>query len=156
MPPFSLTLLDYAAAQFNKRGEEQNMATGTKRQAQTTGDGKDQGAHASAQQERQDVSTSERALRSGLRDSLPACRAAAAYALARVGDPAIRTRVRGLLADPQPWVRLRAAEGLLAAHDKAAIPALLALLTDGSADLSDRAESDLLRVAGDKAPLPFA
>jgi hypothetical protein len=54
--------------------------------------------------------------------------------------------------DAAPQVRWRAAQGLLAAKDQRALPALIALLTEAPAATAGRAE-DLLRcVAGDKAP----
>jgi hypothetical protein len=49
-------------------------------------------------------------------------------------------------------VRLRAAQGLLAARSKDALPALLDLLTIGPAEIAGRAEGLLAEVAGAAAP----
>jgi hypothetical protein len=57
-----------------------------------------------------------------------------------------------LLNDPEPRVRLAAAEGLLAGRERAAVPALIAALAEGPPELAERAESLLLRLAGEKAP----
>src|SRR5579884_3167961 len=68
------------------------------------------------------------ALRRDLRDRQSARRALAALVLGRQGGAAEQAAVRNLLADPKPLVRLRAAQGLLAAHDTTAIPTLIELL----------------------------
>jgi outer membrane protein assembly factor BamB len=60
--------------------------------------------------------------------------------------------VAGLLRDPDPRVRFRAAAALLRAGDKAAVPVLTALLGEGPLPLAWQAEEMLFRVAGDKAP----
>ena len=58
-----------------------------------------------------------------------ACRRAIASCIvARRGAPGERAKVRALLQDPVSIVRLRAGQGLLAAGDFAAVPALIALL----------------------------
>jgi hypothetical protein len=49
-------------------------------------------------------------------------------------------------------VRLRAAQGLVAGREKAAVPALVDLLGGDSADLRWQAEDILVRLAGDRAP----
>jgi hypothetical protein len=72
-----------------------------------------------------------------------ACRAAAGLVLGRSGTAEQRKAVQALLADPDPLVRLLSAQGLLAARERAAVPALIALLQDGPEDLALRA-SDLL------------
>ncbi len=90
-------------------------------------------------------------LRAALTDERPICRAAAACALGRSPDAQVRAAVRALLADPDPCVRLGAAEGLLAGRDKTAIPVLIPLILDGP-PLGERAESLLLRVAGETTP----
>jgi HEAT repeat protein len=92
------------------------------------------------------------ALAEALRERDPARRAAAALVVGRSGDAGQRAAVRRLLDDAQPLVRLRAAQGLLAARDKTAVPALLALLTQDSVELALRAEEVLGQVAADKAP----
>ena len=58
----------------------------------------------------------------------PARRAIAGCIVARRGTPAERTKVLPLLEDPVSTVRLRSAQGLLAAGDPAAVPTLIALL----------------------------
>ena len=92
------------------------------------------------------------ALTAALDDSLPVKRAAAAYVLARKGDKDQLAAVRKRLTDADATVRWQAAAGLLAVHDRAAVPALTALLADGPFDTAWRAEEVLRRLAGDKAP----
>ncbi len=94
------------------------------------------------------------ALVAALADRLPSRRAAAAYALGRSRDPAVRAAVRGLLADPEAKVRFQAAQGLLAGRDRAAVPALIDLLIETPPEIAARAEDHLLHLAGDKAPPP--
>jgi HEAT repeat protein len=67
-------------------------------------------------------------LLAALSNPSPARRAIAGCIVARRGTPAERTKVLPLLEDPVSTVRLRAAQGLLAAGDLAAVPALIALL----------------------------
>jgi hypothetical protein len=93
------------------------------------------------------------ALSAALPDPQPARRSAAAYVLGRVGDPEQRATVHKLLADSDPKVRLRAAQGLIAARDRSAVPVLVALLTDAPLTLCWQAEEQLFRIAGEKAPL---
>ena len=85
-----------------------------------------------------------------LTDKSPARRGAAALAVGRSGTAEQRKEGRKLLADPEPNVRLRAAQGLIAARDRDAIPTLIELLA--KAELAGRAEDLLARIAGDKAP----
>jgi HEAT repeat protein len=92
------------------------------------------------------------ALLAALEDDSPLRRAAAALAAAPAGDGADRARVRKLLADGDAEVRLRAAQGLLAAHDAAALPALIALLDEPRVEVSWSAEELLHWVAGEAAP----
>jgi HEAT repeat protein len=87
-----------------------------------------------------------------LGEALPARRAAAAYLLGRWGERRQRTAVRPLLTDAQGEVRLRAAQGLLGAKDKEAVPALVALLGDPSVEVAWQAEEMLRWVAGEDAP----
>jgi hypothetical protein len=61
------------------------------------------------------------ALRKALADPLPARRAVAACLIGRLGNAEERGGVRRLLGDRDPEVRLRAAQGLLAGQDKAAL-----------------------------------
>jgi hypothetical protein len=94
----------------------------------------------------------EPALIAALDDPLAVKRAAAAYVLARKGDKDQRDAVRKLLEDKDAPVRWQAAAGLLAVHDRTAVPTLTALLADGPFDTAWRAEELLRRLAGDKAP----
>src|SRR5262249_2146209 len=57
-----------------------------------------------------------------------------------------------LLADAEPVVRLRAAQGLLAGREKGAVPVLVDLLTGAPLDVARSAEDLLGRAAGDRAP----
>jgi HEAT repeat protein len=85
-------------------------------------------------------------------DPAPLCRAAAALVVGRAGTEAQRVAVKRLLADGDSRVRLRAAQGLLAARNKDGLPALLDLLTTGPEDVAGRAEGLLAEVAGAAAP----
>lgn len=85
-------------------------------------------------------------------DSLPARRGAAAYVLGHVGTRETLPALHRLLDDPAPLVRLRAAQGLLAAREKAAVPKLISLLNDIPASSLWRVEELLHRLAGDAAP----
>jgi HEAT repeat protein len=92
------------------------------------------------------------AVSGALSDREPARRAAAALLLGRHGSAEQKAAVRKLLGDPDPAIRLRAAEGLLAGREKAAVPVLLALLAEAPADVAGRADDLLNRAAGDAAP----
>jgi HEAT repeat protein len=92
------------------------------------------------------------ALVSALKDPLATRRAAAACIVGRLGNPAQCEAVRSLLADADPMVRLRAAQGLLAAKDRTSIPALVALLEEPAVEVSWPAEELLHWVAGEDAP----
>src|SRR5262249_26821858 len=70
--------------------------------------------------------------------------------VARSADKGQRALVRERLKDAEPKVRLRAAEGLLAARDNDALPALVALIGEAPAPLARDAESLLFNVAGEK------
>jgi hypothetical protein len=92
------------------------------------------------------------AVAGALHDKAPARRAAAALLLGRSGSAGQKDEVRRLLHDPDPGLRLRAAQGLLAGRDKGAVPALLDLLGDGPLEVARQAEDLLDRAAGDRAP----
>ena len=94
----------------------------------------------------------DRVLLAALHDPDPSRRAAAALAVANAG-PEQRSAVRPLLADRDITVRLAAALGLLRAGDAAAVPPLLALLTDAPPALAGQAEDLLCQFAGETAPL---
>ncbi len=83
-----------------------------------------------------------------LTDPQPARRAIAACIVGNRGTPYERARARALLKDPEPSVRLRAAQGLLAGKEMDAIPALIALLDAAAVHEAWQAE-ELLRWAAD-------
>jgi hypothetical protein len=85
-------------------------------------------------------------------------RAAAGYVLGRYPEEAQRDMVDPLLADPEPIVRLRAAQGLIAGKEPKAVPVLISLLADAPDPLADQAEELLWRIAGDRGatPSPYA
>jgi HEAT repeat protein len=87
-----------------------------------------------------------------LGDASPRRRAAAAYVLGHVGDADQVATVKPLLQDADAVVRLRAAQGLLAARDKASLPALASLLETVPAAHLPRIEEALYRIAEDKGP----
>jgi hypothetical protein len=91
-------------------------------------------------------------LRPALTDPLTLKRAAAGYVLGRSPDKELRALVKRLLADKEEVVRLRSAQGLLAANDKDAVPALIALLDSPAPDLLWQVEEQLLRIAGEEGP----
>jgi len=91
-------------------------------------------------------------LLAALQDKLPIKRAAAAYVLGRSTDQAQRSLVYPLLSDPSTKVRLRAAQALVTAHEKKAVPALVALLGAEPVNLTWQAEELLYRIAGEQAP----
>jgi hypothetical protein len=91
-------------------------------------------------------------LTDALNDRASARRAAAAFVLGRSADIEQRKAVHRLLADAEPKVRLRAAQGLLAGKDTTAIPALTALLNEAPLPLAQQAEDLLCRIAGERVP----
>lgn len=92
------------------------------------------------------------ALEAALDDNLPARRAVAACLLGRLGNAKQRAEARKSLNDRDPSVRLRAAQGLLAGGDVAAVPSLLALLLTTSLEVAWQAEELLHWAAGHEAP----
>jgi HEAT repeat protein len=93
-------------------------------------------------------------LAAALSDKQPARRAVAACILGRRGDATQKAAVRGLLKDPDPEVRLRAAQGLLAGRDTSGVPVLIDLLTDAAVEVRWQAEELLRWLAVDAAPEP--
>lgn len=87
-----------------------------------------------------------------IRDKSPSRRAASALLAGRSREPAYQRHARRLLEDVNPRVRLRAAQGLLSSREKAAVPALIALVGGGPLPLANRAEDLLFRLAGERAP----
>jgi HEAT repeat protein len=94
----------------------------------------------------------EPALVQALRDSVASRRAAAALLVGRSGNVDQRKVVRALLTDRDAQVRFRAAQGLLIARDRTAVPALVGLLEDSPLSVAVRAEELLVRLAGERAP----
>lgn len=88
-----------------------------------------------------------------LNDAEPVRRAAAALVAARAGLAEHRPVVQRLLDGPSPLVRLRAAQGLLARRDRAAL-LTLAALTGEAAPVSTQADELLASLAGPRAPRP--
>jgi HEAT repeat protein len=92
------------------------------------------------------------ALQAALKDEAAVKRGAAAFVLGRSADKDVRAAVLPLLADKSQRVRFRAAQGLLEAREKAAVPALIDLVADGPADGVGEVEDVLARLAGDATP----
>jgi hypothetical protein len=87
-----------------------------------------------------------------LKEKTPERRAAAALVVGRSGSAEQRAAVQPLLADSESAVRFQAGRGLLAARDKNAVPALVALLADGPPELAVQVEDLLFCLAGARAP----
>lgn len=91
------------------------------------------------------------AVTAALEDADPARRAASALLLGRAGSVDQRKKVQTLLADPALEVRLRAAQGLLAARDRAGLAVLVQVLRDGSQGQARQANDLLTALAGGTA-----
>ncbi len=91
-------------------------------------------------------------LTEALHDPMAIRRAAAACIVGRRGDANQRAVVRGLLTDADAEVRLRAAQGLLAAKDASGVPVLAALLEGTRMETAWQAEELLRYIAGEEAP----
>lgn len=87
-----------------------------------------------------------------LADPLPERRAVAACILARRGDPKAKAAVARLLSDDDCNVRLRAAQGILAAGSTVPIPTLIELLACPSISIAWQAQELLHALAKDTAP----
>jgi HEAT repeat protein len=94
----------------------------------------------------------EPALLAALSDKLPLRRAVAAEVVCEVALPEHKSSVRPLLKDADPTVRMRAALAMAGAHDKEAVPTLIALLVDLPYDQASQVEDFLVLLAGDQAP----
>jgi hypothetical protein len=70
----------------------------------------------------------------------------------RAGTAEQRSLVKKLLHDTDAQVRLRAAQGLIAARDRQAVPTLVALLADSPLPVARQAEEMLFQIAGDQSP----
>jgi hypothetical protein len=92
-------------------------------------------------------------LPAALEDTLPARRGVAAVVLGRVGTREHVEAVRKLLHDPVARVQFRAAQGLLAAQDKAGVPALIELLATAPPSWLWQVDEQLARVAGGSPPV---
>jgi HEAT repeat protein len=95
-------------------------------------------------------------LSAALEDTLPARRAAAAYVLGCTGTEEVVIPVRKLLTDAALPVRLRAAQGLLAARDRAGVAPLIALLGEVPVASLWRIEEMLSRLAAGQVPVDAA
>jgi HEAT repeat protein len=87
-----------------------------------------------------------------LTDKIGLKRGAAAAALCQAGCPEQRPAVRRLLRDPDPLVRRSVALALAEAREKAAVPVLIALLTEVPPAEAERVEEVLVLLAGADAP----
>ncbi len=85
-----------------------------------------------------------------LQDKVGVRRAAAAEALCQIALE--RPRVRTMLKDADPAVRLKVALALANVQDKEAVPTLIALLAELPTDQGSQAETFLRQLAGDKGP----
>jgi hypothetical protein len=91
------------------------------------------------------------ALVNGISDRLGIRRAAAGVALCQAVSPQRVPEVRKLLKDPSPTVRLRTALALAQANDAEAIPVLIDLLAEVSAEQRPPIEDYLKQLAGEWA-----
>jgi HEAT repeat protein len=99
----------------------------------------------------------DKALLRGLGDGAGLRRAAAGVALCRASPPQPVPAVRNLLKDPTPAVRLRTALALAESGDAEAVPVLIDLLAELSAEERRPVEEVLRRLLGEWAPtLEFA
>jgi len=87
-----------------------------------------------------------------LTDSSPTRRIAAGRALCSIPKTDHLDKVRGLLQDADPAVRLGVALALAEARDPDSLPALASFIAQAPADLAAQAEDFLSRLAGDAGP----
>lgn len=87
-----------------------------------------------------------------LKNKFASRRAAAGYILGRSRDAANVASAQMLLADADPWVRLRTAQGLIAGEQRDAIPALIKLVDPEIPEITWRAEDLLRRIAAGGSP----
>jgi hypothetical protein len=95
------------------------------------------------------------ALVAAVTDAEPTRRAAAALVLSKATKDQQQV-VHKLLKDADPGVRFRAAAGLGQAGERSAVATLIALLDEGSPELTWQCEDLLCRLAADGAPVPPA
>jgi hypothetical protein len=91
-------------------------------------------------------------IREFLKDSFPARRAAVGYIIGRARADADVEAARKLLADADPWVRLRTAQGMIACENRDGVPALIKLVEPQVEEITWRAEDLLRRIARDESP----
>jgi hypothetical protein len=94
----------------------------------------------------------DKVLEDSLKDKQPTRRAAAGLVLGRSGTAEQKKLAQALLTDPDPTVRFRTAQGLLAGHDRAAVPVLCTLVGEGPMSVGARAEELLQCLAGTQPP----
>ena len=92
------------------------------------------------------------ALVKALGDKTAVCRAAAAAALCQSANDEVMPELRKLLKDPELSVRRQAALGLAGLGERAAVPALIALLGELPPDDAEPVEDYLRRLSGDHPP----
>ncbi len=90
-----------------------------------------------------------------LADPDPARRAAAVFVVGQSTDPGQRRTAARLLTDPALKVRFQAASTLFAGGDKAAVPALMALLTEGTPEIAWQVEELLCRLTDTGTPAAY-
>lgn len=92
------------------------------------------------------------ALVAAIKDPLEARRALAGCIVAAKGTQSQKAFAKRLLTDPDPWVRLRTAQGFLAGKEKSVVPVLIDLLDENSVFLLWQVEELLHWAAGHHAP----
>jgi hypothetical protein len=92
------------------------------------------------------------ALQQASRDGQPGRRSAAAWVLGVLGTGEQLAAVRHLRTDADALVRLRAAQGLVAAGDRDSVATLIDLLPTATGSLSTSIEETLQTLAGDRIP----
>jgi hypothetical protein len=94
----------------------------------------------------------DKLLEDAVKDKQPIRRAAAGLVLGRSGTTDQKKAAEALLTDLDPTIRFRTAQGLLAGHDRAAVPVLCALVGEGPMTVGTRAEELLQCLAGAQPP----
>ena len=92
------------------------------------------------------------ALQQASRDRQPGRRSAAAWVLGALGSGEQLATVRSLRSDADALVRLRAAQGLVAAGDRDSVPLLIDMLPTTTGSLSTSIEETLQTLAGEHVP----
>jgi HEAT repeats len=94
----------------------------------------------------------DKILEDALKDKNPTRRSAAGLVLGRSGTADQKKAAQALLTDADTTVRFRAAQGLLAGHDRAAVPVLCTLVGEGPMNVATHAEELLQCLAGTQPP----